>query len=127
MLAAQSRPVLRYLDPLPEGDGTIVVRLLSETCGLMSLQTKDFIKFLSLVAILYVGWCEVFLALHDIVDKYRLRYHVRVLGSGHDERWKDQLDSNTSLLWLKLSGLRKSAMSMIQLRLLIDIRVLPRR
>ncbi len=127
MLAAQSRPVLRYLDPLPEGDGTIVVRLLSETCGLMSLQTKDFIKFLSLVAILYVGWYTVFLASHDIVDKYRLRYHVRVLGSGHDERWKDQLDSNTSLLWLKLSGLRKSTRSMSWLHLLTDVRVSPRR
>jgi hypothetical protein len=73
---------------------------------LMSQQTKDFVRFLGLVAILYLGdW------LHTLpetswqpADSVRLRYHLHLPRAGPLLVWEDELDIGQSLLRLWILG-----------------------
>lgn len=79
---------------------------LTNVTILKAMQTKDFVKFLGLVSILYLGRVPgAATTPRGWLTMVRLQHMLLVLGTGQLHFREDELDPDQSLLWIKLLGI----------------------
>lgn len=73
-------------------------------------QAKDFVKFMVIVVVLYIGKSSIIQWPPDVPSnvQHRISDDIHTTCSRHIYTWRDELGSDQSLLWVKLSRICES-------------------